>query len=271
MNKCELVVNKSLGLLDSKGSYLNPLAHKLVLYAIGKVNPDKPLPKEMRISALDFAAALELPVKHAYEHLYSALDKLWDSHVSWTEKHKGVSWDYDCRWIQKRGKKTKGDGAISIVWSDDVHHGLTQIRNGYKGYQLRHIAKLDTSHAIRLYEILIRYEDTGWRILAVDELKAMLGIPDKYPLMNDFKRYVIEPTLAQLAAKTNMKVKYEPERNGRNPRKITHIKFKFSLENQLKLALDGQIDKKTKGKADVELDENSKDLIAQFGGKSKTE
>jgi plasmid replication initiation protein len=261
MSTCELVVTKSLGLLDSKGGYLPPMAHKLVLFAIGKVDPKKPLPKEMKISAHEFASALDIPQNHAYGHLQDALNKLWESEVEWDEK----DWKVRSRWIQERGEKLKGEGAISLVWSDKVHSGLVNIRNGFKSYQLRNIAKLDTSHAIRLYEILIRYKDTGWRVLPIDELKAMLGIPDKYPLMNDFKRYVVEPTLKQLNAKTNMKVEYSVQKNGR---KITHLMFKFSLENQLKLALDGQIDKKTKGKAGVELDENSKKLIEEFGNKS---
>jgi len=268
LKNCELVVTKSLGLLDAKGSYINPLAHKLVLYAISKVDPLKPLPKEMHITALEFAGAFNLPLKYCYEQLYNALDKLWVSEVTWTEKNKDGSWDYDCRWIQRRGKKIKGAGAISFVWAEEVHAGLSKIRNGFKSYQLQNIARLDTSHAIRLYEILIRYKDSGYRVISVDDIKEMLGITGKYPLINDFKRYVINPTVKHINAKTNLRVKW----NVKEPvgRKITHLEFKFKLENQLKLNLEVKsVKKASTQKASLETDENTKNLVDKYGGKKE--
>jgi plasmid replication initiation protein len=111
----------------------------------------------------------------------------------------------------------------------------------------------------------MRYKDSGWRILEINELKKMLGIPEKYPKFADFKRYMVEPAIKQLNAKTNMKVSFSTQTK---KRKVTHLKFEFKLENQLKLALDGQIDKKTKGKAGILVDENSKKLVEKYGNKS---
>ncbi|WP_052010111.1 MULTISPECIES: replication initiation protein [unclassified Alteromonas] len=257
---CELTITKSLGLLDSKGSYLNPMAHKLVLYAISKVDPREPLPKEMKIAAKDFAEALELPAQHAYEHLYNSLDRLWNSSVKWKEKDEEI----EAVWLQKRGKKLKGEGAVSFKWGEDVHLGLSQLRNGFKSYQLRNIAKLDTSHAIRLYEVLYRYKDTGFRILSLQEFKELLGIPEKYPAFKDLKRYVVEPAIEQLNTKSNFLVEFSTKNKGR---KVTHLVFKFKLENQRKLNLGDNIEHKSDAKCKIVIDDKTQELKEKYGPK----
>jgi plasmid replication initiation protein len=227
-----------------------------VLFSISKVNPLDPLPREQTITVKDFAEAMGMDEKNAYRHLYDGIDSLYNASV----KFKEGDWEIETRWVATKAKRSKGSGAIRFKWGEEVHAGLCNVRNGFKSYQLRNIAKLDTSHAIRLYEILLRYKDTGIRIIKVDELKEMLGIPDKYPVFNDFKRYTIEPAVKQLNAKSNINVKYINKKQGR---KVSHLVFTFTFENQLKLALDGQIDKPRK--AAIEADENAKNLVKNYG------
>ena len=259
MSNCELKVTESLGLLDRKGANLSVICQKIVLFAISKVNPLEPLPREQTITVSEFAEALDLDMTNAYRQLYEGVDALYNASVQFTES----DWEVETRWVASKAKKTKGGGAVKFKWGEDVHAGLCQLRNGFKSYQLRSIAKLDTSHAIRLYEILLRYKDTGTRIIAIDELKAMLGIPDKYTRYVDFRRYTIEPSVKQLNAKSNMSVQYSTKKIGR---KVTHIIFKFKLENQMKLDLDDRIDKKKKqiSTSSVHIDENTRRLKEKY-------
>lgn len=258
MNECELKVTESLGLLDRKGANLTVICQKIVLFAISKVNPLEPLPREQTITVTEFAEALELDLKSAYRQLYEGIDALFNASV----KFKEDKWEIETRWVASKAKKIEGGGAVRFKWGEDVHAGLCDLRNGFKSYQLRNIAKLDTTHAIRLYEILLRYKDTGARIVEIDELKAMLGIPDKYPRYVDFKRYAIEPSIKQLNTKSNMMVEYSTKKRGR---KVTHLIFKFKLENQMKLNLGDSIGKKKRISASkVELDDKSRELLEKY-------
>lgn len=262
MSKCELKVTESLGLLDRKGASLTVICQKIVLFAISKINPLEPLPREQTITVSEFAEALDIDMTNAYRQLYEGIDALFNASVMFNEG----DWEVETRWVSSKAKKLDGGGAVRFKWGEDVHAGLSQIRNGFKKYQLRNIAKLDTAHAIRLYEILLRYKDTGTRIIAIDEIKAMLGIPDKYPLMNDFKRYVIEPSIKQLNTKSNMRVEYKTKKKGR---KITHLIFKFKLENQLKLDLGDSIGKKQKriSTSKIVIDDKTQELKEKYGPK----
>lgn len=262
MSKCELKVTESLGLLDRKGANLTVICQKIVLFAISKVNPLEPLPREQTITVSEFAEALDIDMTNAYRQLYEGIDALFNASVMFNEG----DWEVETRWVASKAKKLSGGGAVRFKWGEDVHAGLCNIRNGFKSYQLRNIAKLDTAHAIRLYEILLRYKDTGTRIIAVDELKAMLGIPDKYPLMNDFKRYVVEPSVKQLNTKSNMRVEYTTKKQGR---KVTHLIFKFRLENQMKLDLGDSIGKKQKriSTSKIVIDDKTQALKEKYGSK----
>ena len=259
MSKCELKVTESLGLLDRKGANLTVICQKIILFAISKVNPLEPLPREQTITVQEFADALELDITNAYRQLYEGVDALYNASVEFKEG----DWEVETRWVASKAKKIKGGGAVRFKWGEDVHAGLCSLRNGFKSYQLRSIAKLDTSHAIRLYEILLRYKDTGTRIVEINELKEMLGIPNKYPAYNDFKRYTIEPSIKQLNAKSNMRVEYTTKKQGR---KVTHLVFKFKLENQMKLDIGDSIKGKTKriSTSKVELDNKSRELMDKY-------
>jgi plasmid replication initiation protein len=265
VSTCKLTVTKSLGLLEAKGDYLNPLAHKLVLYAIARINPTEGLPKETTISAIDFSEAMDIPLNHAYGQLKDSVEKLWNAEVIWYEKDR----KHRSRWIQSTSEPIAGEGSVSFKWADNVHAGLVHLKSGFKSYQLKNIARLDSSHAIRLYEILQRYRDKGYRILSIDELKSMLGIPDKYAQYREFKRRVIEPAVQQLDTKTNLRVSYSVANKGR---KVTHLEFNFKLENQLKLNLEGKKVKrkiKVEPKAGLEADENTKGLVETYGEKRR--
>lgn len=262
MNDCELKVTESLGLLDRKGANLTVVCQKIILFAISKVNPLEPLPREQTITVQEFSDALGIDMKNAYRQLYEGIDTLFNASVSFTEG----DWEVETRWVASKAKRLNGGGAVRFKWGEDVHAGLSQIRNGFKKYHLRNIAKLDTSHAIRLYEILLRYKDTGTRILAIDELKAMLGIPDKYPRYADFKRYTVDPSIKQLNTKSNMRVEYKTKKKGR---KITHLIFMFKLENQLKLELGDSIGKKQEriSTSRIVIDDKTQELKEKYGPK----
>ena len=226
----EMTVTKSNYLLDA--SYrLSAQSQKFLLCCIAKLNPQDKPKKTMTITASQFAELMGIDLKLAYRDLYNAADSLFNSSIILREGGE----DIELVWIQKKAKKIKGEGQVTITWSDDVLKYLTQLSSKFKSYQLQQIANLDSAHAIRLYEILIRFEDTGWREMYLDDFKKAMGVQDKYQQYKELNRWVIKPAMNQINKHSNLTTKLTTVTKGR---KIYKLRFDFKVEDQMELPLN---------------------------------
>jgi len=89
-------------------------------------------------------------------------------------------------------------------------------------FKIQNIKPLNSIYAIRLYLLLKQFEDTGWRIMSIDEFREMLDLKYKYLRMYDLKKNVLEIAKKQINENTDIKTDYELIKKGR---KYTHIKF----------------------------------------------
>ncbi len=221
-----LSVTKSNYLIDA--SYkLNAQAQKLVLACLGKVDSRCEIPKEITITAQEYAELMG--IKHnARRDLYNAADSLFDSAITLKDEHETVK----IHWVQRSVKKHKGEGAITIKWTDDVLKYICQLKSRFTTYKLRHIAELQSSHSIRLYELLMKFGSTGERIIYLDDFKSALGILDKYPQFKILNRAVIKPAIDELNQRSDLVIKYETIKKGRS---VVALSFEFKQNNQMKL------------------------------------
>jgi plasmid replication initiation protein len=101
---------------------------------------------------------------------------------------------------------------------------------------LNRIAQLNSSYSIRLFEILIRFNDTGERTVNLDKFREQLGLtPELYPRFPDFRRRVLDAAIKELNHKTNLVIEYQALKTGK---KITAIKFDFHEAAQQILPLE---------------------------------
>lgn len=222
-------VTKSNNLIDA--SYkLNVQAQKLVLACLAKVDSRKAIPKEISITALEFSELMGID-HNAHRELYKAADALFKSSITLIDDNEEV----ELYWVQKKVKKLKGQGKVTLVWSDDVLKYISQLRSRFTSYKLRDIADLQSSHSIRLYELIMRFNDTNVRKISIEEFKAALGIADKYEQYKDLNKWVIKPALRELSKKLNIEVT-----TLKTGRKITALYFTFSDKKEVQQELDLQ-------------------------------
>lgn len=220
-----LSVTKSNNLVDA--SYqLNVQAQKLVLACLGKIDSRSEIPKEITITALEYAHLMGIP--NARRDLYKAADSLFEAVIILKDEHEEVK----LRWIQKGVKKLKGEGAVVITWTDEVVKYISCLQSRFTTYKLRHIAELQSSHSIRLYELLMRFKGTGERVIYLDDFKSALGISSKYPLFKDLNKWVIKPSIEELNQRSDLIIKYETIKKGRS---VAALSFEFKQSNQLKM------------------------------------
>lgn len=220
-----LSVTKSNCLIDA--SYqLNVQAQKLVLACLGKIDPRTEVPKEMTLTAIEYSELMGIP--NARRDLYKAADTLFDAVIILKDDKEEVK----LRWIQKGVKKLKGEGAITITWTDEVLKYISQLQSRFTTYKLRHIAELQSSHSIRLYELLMKFNSTGERVIYLDDFKSALGISDKYPQFKILNRAVIKPSIEELNQRSDLIISYETIKKGRT---VAALSFTFKQNKQMKM------------------------------------
>jgi len=224
-----LLVVKSNSLIDARYK-LNVQAQKLLLACLGKMDsrPEAQPVKEITLTASEFSDLMGIDMKNAHRELYKAVDLLFKSTIT---LHEGGE-ETELYWIQEKGKKLKGEGAVRLIWSDRVLKYICQLKGDFTKYRLRSIASLQSAHSIRIYEILMRFNSTGARVIHLDEFKSSLGIADKYPLFKDLNKRVIKPSIEELNQRSDLIIEYDTIKKGRN---VTALAFTFKQNKQMKM------------------------------------
>lgn len=233
----DFLVSKSNSLVEA--AYQITLNEQRILLAsIAKIDSRKPMPREIRITAQEFADSFELPSSSSpYEYLREASEKLFDRKIRLDSPDGRET--REIRWLQERAIYHAGQGAISLVFSDHVKKHLSMLHRDYTRFHLGRVAGLQSYFSIRLYEQLIRFRDTGLLRIPLDDFKKRLGIEEKYPRFPDLKRRVIAPAVRELEAKSGLIIDWSPSRERRA---VVGLEFRFEEKDQLQLALDGNLE-----------------------------
>lgn len=224
-----LLIVKSNSLIDARYK-LNVQAQKLVLACLGKMDsrPGSIPMKEVKLTASEFSDLMGIDMKNAHRELYKAVDLLFKSTITLHENGE----ETELYWIQEKGKKLKGEGAVRLIWSDRVLKYICQLQGDFTKYKLRNIASLQSAHSIRIYELMMKFNSTGARIIHLDDFKSALGISDKYPLFKDLNKRVIKPSIDELNQRSDLIITYETIKKGRT---VTALAFTFKQNKQMKM------------------------------------
>lgn len=221
----------------TQGNYLLEACYKmgleekrLLMMAISQINPQKPVPPVIQVRADDFARVFSITRQGAYTQLREAADGLFERELRF--KDKDDTEESRIRWVGKcKYQKQKAYVAISFV--PDIHPYLSMMVNNLTSYGLDNIAELGSIYSVRLFELLYQYLSVGKRFIGVSDLRDKFELTEKYPKFSDLRKYVIEPAIQEINAKSNLEVKLPKyEKQGKV---ITRIWFEFSEKKQSRL------------------------------------
>lgn len=118
-----------------------------------------------------------------------------------------------------------GEGRVELRFSKDMLPYLTELSRQFTKYALSDVARMTSAYGIRLYELLIQWDAVGKREFSVDELRACLQLENRYPSIKDFKKWVIEPAVAQINEHSPLVATWSQRKTGRT---VTHLVFIFA-------------------------------------------
>jgi len=186
---------------------------------------------------MDFAEQFGIDPTSAYEQLRDAQDNLYNRSIRHLEYYGANGQKVEVvkiRWITSIRYKDQ-EGEVSLSFNPEIARLLVQLKKHFTSYQLSKAAALRSTYSWRLFESLERFRDTGIWEVDIDRFHTIMETPKSYRRnFNDTRRFVIDPALSELAAKTNISAKVETIRKGR---KISRLCFIFENASQMELPL----------------------------------
>jgi plasmid replication initiation protein len=227
--KKELVV-KSNRLVEA--SYRMTLVEQqIILFAICRAREEQrglTADTPVTITAKAFAEQFGTPEKNVYRDLKEAMRSMFERHVVIHDirPETGKPRITKTRWIST-ASYIDGDGAIQLIFSPLVIPFITRLEKEFTAYRLEKIGKLSSVHAVRMYELLLQFMGIGHREFEIPRLKETLGIEGEYSSIKDFKKWVIDVSVDQINAHTDITTSYTQRKTGRN---VTHLNFKIDAK-----------------------------------------
>lgn len=222
-------VYKSNALIEA--SYrLTPAEQRIVLACITQVHrrQDQSITDEVMysVSAADIAALTGSTHHGVYDELASAALRLKRREVWITERPNGDG-RYEetlvTGWVQSI-RYRKSEGRVELRFNKDMLPYLTQLTEQFTRYALSDVARMDSAHAIRFYELLCQWRDAGQREVSIEWLRDAFQLDGKYPAIKDFKKRVLQPAIEQINEHSPLWVKWEQRKTGR---RVSHLVFTF--------------------------------------------
>ena len=207
---------------------------RLLLAAISQIDPRKPMPRPISITAQDFSEQYGIPLKHAYEALKEATSALYERDIkTFDGRYKSRF-----RWVD-RVDYHDGGGETKLFFTVHVQPYLVHLNQRFTTYELKRIADLTSTHSIRLFELLQQFRSTGFYRVSVAEFRELLELGPSYERYSNLKLKVIDPAIAELREKSGLLVELKTEKKGRA---INRLTFTFRDDDQMKLNFPDLVD-----------------------------
>lgn len=249
MEKKKLAVKKGNELITA--SYTLTLAEqRMVLLAIA--SGQKQLSSLHIVTAEQYAETYKVTRQTAYEALQTAAAQLFERRYSVRQSLDGGKIRHALRrWVSEVAY-IEGGAHVELRFTPDVLQYLDDLKNKFTSYAIEQVASLTSTHAIRLYELLIQWRSVGKTpTFELAMFREMLGIqPEEYKEMANFKRRVLDVAVKQINEHTDIKAEYAQHKRGRS---ITGFSFSFTVKqigrdpNTVDM-LTGKTDAETAGK-----------------------
>ncbi len=226
----EAIVAKSNALVEA--SYrLTVYEQRILLACISQIRRDQQITDEVMytVHASDVAKVTGTSTASAYRELNKAALKLKRREVSLVEEPNGKGHKPEVLvtgWVQSIAYASD-KGLVRLRFNKDILPYVNMLTEQFTRYALGDVAKMSSSYAIRMYELLAQWSSSGERTVEVSWLRKVLQTDDKYPLVRDFKKWVVKPAIDQINDLSPLWVEWDQKKNGRT---ITHLTFRFGIK-----------------------------------------
>lgn len=215
---------------------LTPREMKLILYMASLIRPEDSDFETYLVPVTEIESVLKADEDKKHGSFYERLDDLLDSVTSKKITFptdfvlEGVRLRGHINWVAGAVPKSNEDGVLCVEFgfSPQMKPFMLGLKERFTRFELMEVARMKSSFSIRLFQMCkaFYYENIrhgrNTMTVGVKELKARLGIQNKYPDFRNFRRKVLDVAKDEINEKTRLNVELEYLRKSR---RITDIAF----------------------------------------------
>lgn len=213
---------------------LNVAESRLVLLTITiakeylhTAQPHSLLGKHIEVSAQRYVDMFGVSKSSAYRLLQDTCRSLFKRQFSYTEAVESKDlWHRTSHWVMDIAYMNETE-TVALRLSPAIIASIDELEEQLSSYDVREVANLTNAHTIRLYELLnTLYRKSETPRVSIEDLRSKLGILEyEYKRMFDFKRQILDYSIAQINENTDLKVSYKQHKTVR-----TISAFTFNIE-----------------------------------------
>ena len=221
---------------------------KLFLAMVAQIQPDDRDFETYRIDIHDFVELTGTKHKGVHEQAQKITENLLTKVVKINLPNGDVLQTH----FLGHAKYKNGKGYVEVSFYPELRPYLLELKKNFTGYDIRNILPLSSKYAIRIYELLKQFRTVGERRIFVDELIALLAIPESYSY-GRLKKYILIPAQKSLEKHTDLYFSFEEIKQNRKV-----MQLKFTIHKQ-----DMNLHDRPKPRMEVITSEAQKDVQAQ--------
>lgn len=200
---------------------------RTVLWMISEIHkedyfkPQKYEHKAIEISAKQYADLMGINVDNVYRDAEKIADRLGSKRFTIQTEDGWIN----LSWISSM-KYKHTEGMINVLIDPNLLPYIIDLKK-YTSFRLENVLNLNSSHAIKIYQLLVQCIWQGERTISLDDLRSILGISNSksYLAYKGIKQRVLEISKREINEKTDLRINYSEIKKGR---KVEAIKFKIT-------------------------------------------
>ncbi len=209
---------------------LTVVEQRIFLALISLISPEDEDFKDYKIPVSTLVELIGTKHKNMYKVLNEATDRLMQRIIKIETLDESNKRTFKKFAFISFAEYKEGEGYFTIGIDKRLKPYLLMLKEKFTRIPLQYIFPLRSTYAIRLYELLKQYENTGFRVDYLPDLREMLGVePEEYPRFDNFEKRVLKTAVKEINEKTDIEVSYKKKRTGR---KITHIEFEIKSKRK---------------------------------------
>ena len=196
---------------------LTPIQTKLFLFLLAKLDTSKSNFEPMIVVVKDFQKFIGTKGDSLYNHLKKEVEKMIGKRVYYKDDNVELNSSLISGYLY-----LEKEGAFLVEFPSLLKPFLLQLKENFTVIDIRNILGLDSSYAMRFYEICKEKERFKTFQYTVGELKEMFSIESKYKNYFDFKVKVIVQARNELQGNSELYFDFEEIKQGK---KVVSLKF----------------------------------------------
>ena len=142
--------------------------------------------------------------RHAYRDMQDACERLFERKVRIALPE---SQELLTRFVQSIVFDPE-NGTADLRFAYEILPYLSQLEANFTKYRLSNIVQLTSSHAVRIYELIVSWATQGqyYKEMEIDAFRELLGLGEKYKQNGELRRFVTDRAVQQINESTDFEL-----------------------------------------------------------------